>query len=79
MAAKFKVSGTNENMSLWTCLDHGDISLKQICTAGCLDNGKNDDSCAEQEAAQAAGDAAGDAAEGAAAARKRETGMTWIA
>ncbi|TVY31705.1 hypothetical protein LOCC1_G008511, partial [Lachnellula occidentalis] len=44
--------------SLWTCLEHGDISLIQYCATGCLGNGKKDDSCVDDAAADAAVEAA---------------------
>jgi hypothetical protein len=66
----------NQKNSLWICSDHGDIEFKQLCIAGCVENGKQDDSCAENEAAEAAADAAEEAA---LAARKREIGKVWVA
>ncbi|KAI1163346.1 hypothetical protein F5B18DRAFT_319512 [Nemania serpens] len=33
------------NQSLWTCLDHGDISFRQFCSSGCNGGDKSDDYC----------------------------------
>ncbi|TVY25252.1 hypothetical protein LHYA1_G006993 [Lachnellula hyalina] len=54
--------------SLWTCLEHGDISFIQYCATGCLGNGNNDDSCTDDAAADAAAEAA-----------KRDVGIAWVA
>ncbi|KAI1124297.1 hypothetical protein F5Y10DRAFT_249676 [Nemania abortiva] len=52
--------------SLWTCLDHGDISFKEYCTLGCNGGDDNDDYCngSPEQVAQDAADAAELAAEG---------------
>ncbi|TVY56204.1 hypothetical protein LCER1_G003553 [Lachnellula cervina] len=57
----------NENQSLWSCEGSGAIVFKQLCLAGCVGNGKNDDSCLENDAAEAAADA------------KRNVGLSWTA
>ncbi|KAF3059739.1 hypothetical protein GL218_04613 [Daldinia childiae] len=31
--------------SLWSCLEHGDIQFKEMCTRGCVGGDKNDDYC----------------------------------
>ncbi|TVY73187.1 hypothetical protein LSUE1_G007843 [Lachnellula suecica] len=38
--------------SLWSCLEHGDISLIQYCVAGCIRGDKKDDYCLEDTAAK---------------------------
>ncbi|KAI0192298.1 hypothetical protein EV127DRAFT_510589 [Xylaria flabelliformis] len=51
--------------SLWTCLEHGDISLKSYCTLGCNGGDSKDDYCngSPEQVAQDAEDAAELAAE----------------
>ena len=44
----------NQKNSLWSCGDNGDIEFKQLCRTGCVDNGKDDDACNEDEAVEAA-------------------------
>ncbi|KAI1469316.1 uncharacterized protein F4812DRAFT_470337 [Daldinia caldariorum] len=31
--------------SLWSCLEHGDIQFKEMCTRGCVGGDKKDDYC----------------------------------
>ncbi|KAI1376638.1 hypothetical protein F4677DRAFT_419115 [Hypoxylon crocopeplum] len=31
--------------SLWSCLEHGDISFKEMCSLGCIGGDKKDDYC----------------------------------
>ncbi|KAI1498686.1 hypothetical protein F5X99DRAFT_314953 [Biscogniauxia marginata] len=33
--------------SLWTCLEHGDITLEKVCSYGCSGGDKRDDTCNE--------------------------------
>lgn len=67
----------HEKHSLWSCGDHGDIEFKQLCMLGCVDNGKQDDFCLENEATEIAVDGAEEGV--AATARKRDIGNVWVA
>ncbi|KAI0400847.1 hypothetical protein F4802DRAFT_601608 [Xylaria palmicola] len=35
----------NIQNSLWSCIDHGDIAFKELCSVGCVGGDKNDDYC----------------------------------
>ncbi|KAI1196235.1 hypothetical protein F5X97DRAFT_220272 [Nemania serpens] len=37
----------NIKNSLWTCIDHGDIQFKELCSVGCIGGDKSDDYCSE--------------------------------